>query len=126
MKPTKMTPEQKLKRHILERHGYTGELTAENVDSTFERIDEDYCLQDATEEIRQSGMESGLKCECSRHYESKAVAAKMSDGTWVGWTYWYGGGKYGEPEAIEWMTDAVELNCEEKQVMVTQYTFSIK
>lgn len=24
------------------------------------------------------------------------------DGTWVGWTYWYGGGKYAEPSAIPW------------------------
>jgi hypothetical protein len=121
-----MTPEQKLKRHILEYHEYNGEITAENVDSTFERIDEESGLQDAKEEIRQSGTETGLECEWSPYYESKAVAAKMSDGTWVGWTYWHGGGKYGTPEAIHWMDSAYELSCEEKQVLTTQRTFTKK
>jgi hypothetical protein len=45
----------------------------------------------------------------SRHYESRSVATQLNDGSWVGWTYWYGGGKYGEPEAIDWIEDSYDL-----------------
>ena len=48
----------------------------------------------------------------------------MPDGSWVGWTYWYGGGKYGEPEAIDWMDDAYDLACTEEEKVVTVRTFT--
>ena len=41
----------------------------------------------------------------SRHYECKAVAKKIGD-RWVCWLYWFGGGKHGEPDAIDWIEDA--------------------
>lgn len=55
---------------------------------------------------------------------SCATAAKMPDGSWVGWTYWYGGGKHGEPEAIDWMEDAYNVEVVEEIKMVTVQTFS--
>ena len=120
-----MTPEQKLKRHIIEHSEYNGEITPENVDSTYERLDEDYGLQDAREEVRQSGIETNIKPPYSRHYESDSVAAQMSDGTWIGWTYWHGGGKHGEPEAIDWMNEAYELTVvSEEQVTKIKRTFA--
>ncbi|MDR2331906.1 MAG: hypothetical protein LBE61_00320 [Burkholderiaceae bacterium] len=125
-----MTPQQKLKHAILLKAvvhktiADPGQITAGNVDEVYDDLNVDGNLQDAREKIRCSGTETGLTCNWSRHYESDAVAAQMPDGSWVGWTYWYGGGKHGEPEAIEWIAHAYDLACEEKQVTVTQRTFT--
>jgi len=61
-----------------------------------------------------------------RHYESKAVAMKMPDGSWIGWTYWYGGGKHGEPEAIDWMNEAYDVDCHEEEKVVVVQTFKVR
>lgn len=74
-----------------------------------------------TDEFREGSDKTGLPSEHSRHYESRSVAAKMLDGSWVGWTYWYGGGKHGEPYAIDWMEDAYEVEMTE--VMKPVMTF---
>lgn len=125
-----MTPQQKLKHAILalaakwsgEESG--AEITAENVDALYDELVERDEHWDGVSEIRGSGEETGLPCEWSRHYESKSVAAKMPDGSWVGWTYWYGGGKHGEPESIDWMDGAYNLECVEEEKMVTIRTFT--
>ena len=125
-----MTPQQKLKHAILLKAADFDNITlceavtAANVDRLYEQKDLNWQLQDARNEIRCSGTETGLKCDWNRNYESDAVAAQMPDGSWVGWTYWHGGGKYGEPEAVEWIAHAYDLACEEKQVTVTQRTFT--
>lgn len=125
-----MTPEQKLKHAILLRADELDcinlgpeEITAENIDVLYEAHNINWELSDGISEVRCSGEDTGLECDWSRHYESKAVAAKMPDGSWVGWTYWYGGGKHGEPEAIEWMEDAYDLTVTEEQKLVTVRTF---
>lgn len=126
-----MTPEQKLKHLILIRHAELGDepapqaITAENVDEIYEATeDDDYALQDARSEVRGGGVETGLPCEWSRHYESKAVATQYIDGTWVGWTYWYGGGKHGEPEGIDWIDEAYALTCVEEPRTIIHQTFT--
>ena len=48
----------------------------------------------------------------------------MPDGSWVGWTYWYGGGKHAEPEVMDWMGEAYPLDCVEEEKMVTVRTFT--
>jgi hypothetical protein len=126
-----MTPEQKLKWAILERYWIVnGEprqpVTAENIDAKYEERDQDDNLCDFVEEIRCCGIETEIDPDWSRHYESKSVAAMMPDGSWVGWTYWYGGGKHGEPQAIDWMCYAYELNCMEEERMVVVRTFTRK
>lgn len=69
-----------------------------------------WCEQDATEEFRSSyDQETDIECDWSLHYDSKSVAKKLDDGRWVGYTYWSGGGKHGEPEAIDWIGDAYFL-----------------
>ena len=83
-------------------------------------------IQDARNDYRCGEVETDISCDFSRHYESKSVAAKLSDGTWAGWTYWYGGGKHGEPYAIEWISEAYELNCKEEEKVVTIRTFEKK
>lgn len=80
-------------------------------------------LIDATEEFRCSGIDTNLDSEYSRHYESERVAKEI-DGVWVSWIYWHGGGKFGEPEAIDWIESAKIVNCEEKEVVTIQRTFS--
>ncbi|WP_132646555.1 hypothetical protein, partial [Pseudomonas aeruginosa] len=78
---------------------------------------------DARNDVRCGCVETNIEPDYSRHYESKSVAAKIN-GRWVGWTYWYGGGKHGEPEAIDWMDQAYFLDCTEEERVVTIRTFS--
>lgn len=124
----KMTPEQKIKALILAVIARWDEkelpaLTAETVEDLYDEADEDQ-LQDARNEVRSGDCATDIPAPSSRHYESKSVAAKAPDGTWVGWTYWYGGGKHGEPEAIDWMDEAYDLSCVEEEKLVTVRTFA--
>jgi len=126
-----MTPEQKLKHAILLRAVEMGsiqlqddQVTSENVDDLYRESNENWELQDARNEMRSGQVETGVTCGWSRHYESKAVAAHMPDGSWVGWTYWFGGGKHGEPEAIDWIDEAYDLICTEEVKVMTVRTFT--
>jgi hypothetical protein len=127
-----MTPEQKLKHAILLLAAKwkditlsaDAEITAENVDALYEEHDEGGMLQDARSELRSTGEETGISAPWSRNYETEAVGKQMPDGSWVGWTHYYGGGKYSEPDAIPWMEDAYDLICTEEQVTVTKRTFT--
>lgn len=129
-----MTPEQRIKRQILidaDLHAKDGvriEITADNVNDLFEEAkgEDGYDLQDPISEFRCSGEPTGLTCEWSRHYESTAVGRQLSDGSWVGWTYWYGGGKHGEPEAVDWMDEAYDIDVQEEEKTVIVKTFSKK
>lgn len=120
-----MTPEQKIMHAILVADAEASdnplpEITAENIKTVFDLRNDEWQLQDAIEEFRSGEVETpDIKCDWSRNYESKAVAAKMLDGSWVGWTYWYGGGKHGEPEAIDWMDSAYDLKVTGEKVVTT-------
>jgi len=104
-----MTPTEKLMQKIC--HAATGEIVHDPADvrTRYMELIENDDHHDAECEVRGSGVPTGLPCNYSRHYESKAVAAEMLDGSWVGWTYWYGGGKHGEPGAMPWMEEAYEV-----------------
>lgn len=79
-------------------------------------------LDEILGELRCSGVETGIKSDArSRHYECDEHAIELFDGSTVGFTYWYGGGKYGEPEAIEWARDAYEVESREEVQVVTVY-----
>ncbi len=78
-------------------------------------------LGDVMSEVRSGQHDTGLDCAWSRHYESKAVAAQMLDGSWVGWTYWYGGGKHGEPGSIPWVEDAYDVDVTEVVEVVKKF-----
>jgi len=123
-----MTAEQKVKALILIR-GRAWDQAVESISK--ESVDDQWKawnvlgnLADASEEVREGEIETGLDCESDRNYESKAVAAQLPDGSWVGWTYWYGGGKHGYPREIEWMPDAYDVTCTEEQKLVTVQTFA--
>ena len=124
-----MTPTQKIKWAILELTATWAKtplptVTSENIDEMYEQLVANGEHWDAMNEIRCRGTETGLQCEYSRHYESDAVAAQMPDGTWVGWTYWHGGGKHGQPAAIDWMDSAYDVDCTEEEKMVVVRTFA--
>lgn len=127
-----MTPEQKIKHLILLKAAeWSGspievEVTADNIDALYDEADEndDGYLQDARNEVRCSGEETDIPDRfISRHYDCNEVAIKAPDGSWVGWTYWYGGGKHGEPEAMDWMNESYDLTCHEEEKMVIVRTF---
>jgi len=96
-------------------------LDLEELDELKYEIDD---LYDVLNEMRAGEEETNLESkEYSRHYDCHEVACKCGD-KWIGWTYWYGGGKHGEPEAIDWMEDAYYVECEEKIETVTNRYFS--
>lgn len=124
-----MTPKQKIKWAILARDAKWAEkdrpeYPCADVDELYDQLVEDDDHWDAVNEIRCTGVATGLPCPISRHYESEAVAMQMPDGSWVGWTYWYGGGKHGEPESVDWMNSAYEVACAEEEKVVTVRTFT--
>lgn len=126
----KMTPEQKIKWAILLKAAEfedmkPPEVTPENVDALHDALHERDAHWDATSEVRCGfEFETKLPCGSSRHYECKAVASKMPDGSYVGWDFWYGGGKHGEPDQVDWMDSAYEVNVAEEEKMVVVRTFS--
>ena len=128
-----MTAEQELKRMVIMQAFEWEEkdapiMTADTIDFIYEELGKSEEMQDyiceSYYELRTSGEATGLSCNWSRHYESEAVAAKSISGKWIGWTHWYGGGKHGEPEAIDWMGDAYFLDVKEEEKTVTVRTFT--
>lgn len=125
-----MTPIQKLKWAVLARMALWAHLPApaypcDDVDEQYDEASNAADgIEDAKEEVRCGGVETGLKAEWDRNYESKSVAMQFPDGSWVGWTYWYGGGKHGDPSGIEWMDEAHDLDCSEKEVTIMERTFT--
>lgn len=115
-----MTPIQKIKREIL-LLAEVEKITAENVDEQYDIFVDKELHWDFESEFRCGTVETKLPCYGSRHYESKSVATKLSDGSWVGWTYWYGGGKHGNPEEIDWMSDAYDLEVTERLIMKQEF-----
>ena len=123
-----MNAQQKLKHMILSVIAeWDGEpllgVTAENIDDLYDEAESDQ-VQDAKSEIRSGEVETGLPTQSSRHYECEEVASQAPDGSWVGWTHWHGGGKHGEPEAIDWMGEAYDLNVTEVEKMTIVRTFA--
>lgn len=126
-----MTPEQKIKHAIINISAEWSEKEAplvsiDNVDDIYDELVENDEHWDAKNEIREGQVETRIPCECSRHYESKSVAMQAPDGTWVGWTYWYGGGKHAEPDEIDWMDQSYDLDCKERERIVTVRDFTKK
>ncbi|MRT30865.1 hypothetical protein [Herbaspirillum sp. CAH-3] len=96
-------------------------ITAENIDRLYDEDDQKW---DAINELRGGEVETGLPTPYARYFEVKAVAAKYIDGTWVGWNYYYGGGKHSNPEAIEWIDEAYDVAVKEEEKLVLVREFS--
>lgn len=132
-----MNPTQKIKKDILflaqkeepSLFTFTSLETGKDVDETWEQAQEGEgqdVVGEIEREFREGEFSTGIKSQFSRHYEAKEVGAKLSDGSVVGWTFWFGGGKHGEPEAIGWMEDAYDLDCVEEEKVVLCRTFKKK
>lgn len=141
-----MTPEQKIKKTIIlktveecsdnqsfldlveeMKEDFNIELQGfsdEDINCVYDHL-YDYCCETKCN-FREGEEVTDIECPDSRHYESCSVAAQMFDKTWVGWTYWYGGGKFGDPGAIEWMENAYYLDLKEEEKTVIVKTFSKK
>ena len=123
-----MKPELKLKYAILDlahiwEHGekIRTNMTADEVEELW---DESNDIYDAISETRSGGVITDLVAPYSRHYESQSVAVQCPTGEWVGFTYWYGGGKHGNPEEIDWIEHAYDVSCVEEEKVMTVRTFS--
>ncbi len=100
------------------------EYPCESIDEMYEIASNGDYLYDALNEVREGDVETGLPSPHSRNYETKEVASQLPDGSWVGWTYWYGGGKHGAPETIQWVDGVYDLDCVEEEKLVKVRTFS--
>lgn len=79
-------------------------------------------LYDAMNDFRNSGTETNIPVgSYSRHYECVQVARVIDDAA-VSWTYWFGGGKYSEPEAIDWIDEAYLVKHEEQTITMTVFS----
>lgn len=108
----------KLVQKMVHVEGRPDSATPEAIEAAyFELLDTDD-WHDVQEELRRGEVETGLSCDSSRHYSSKAVVAQMLDGSWVGWTYWFGGGKHGEPGSMPWMETAYSVIMREETRVV--------
>ena len=107
-----MTPTEKLKQKWL--HMISGETLDDHaaIQARLEELSLEFEINDNLQDLRSGGTPTGLQCEYSRNYSSKAVAMEMLDGSWVGWTYFFGGGKHGEPSEMPWMEDAYDVATE--------------
>jgi hypothetical protein len=105
-------------------HLATGEKhdTAESICDAWDDLDGHIDLQDYESEVRGGKYKTDIPCESSWPYESESVAAEMMDGSYVGWTYWFGGGKHSQPESMPWIESAYDLDM--KEVMVVQKVFT--
>lgn len=129
----KLTPEQAIKQEILTEiklwekdHKIKLPLfnTPDEIENAWEIAEINDLHWDAVSEFRCSyDTTTNIKCDFSRHYESKSVAKQLSNGQWVGWTYWYGGGKHGQPEEMEWMEWAYFLECKEREELIIVWEF---
>lgn len=130
-----MKPQNKIRWAIIERaYIWIGKDLPEmpetdaEIEALFERLAEkEYPseMYDASNDIRDMGQDTNIpERNWSRHYESKEVAAEMHDGSWVGWTYWYGGGKHADPETISWIPDAYDVTRKTETRIVNVFSIT--
>ena len=116
-----MTPKQKIRWLILAKMAeWEGKelppYPDEHIDDKWDMLEDDlgdyyHDLSDETEVIRSGEIRTGIEGFSVGNYESNGVAHQLPDGSWVGWPYFYGGGKNGSPEEVEWMEYAYDVNC---------------
>lgn len=72
-------------------------------------------VRDVVSNFRDSGTNIYDKVDEDRYFCYQQLGNKITglDDLYLGWTYAFGGGKYGEPESVEWMEDCYLLKCKE-------------
>lgn len=125
---TSLTAVEKLKQYIL----FTALdqtfpcNTPEEIGAKWEIASQEDDFSDAMNEVRGGDVETDIEPDTCGYYESKSVATKMLDGTWVGWTYYFGGGKHAEPGEIEWIDYAYDLDVREETRVVQVFTKKVR
>lgn len=98
-----------------------------NIDEVIDSLEE-HGWHDALSDFRSGGESAdvpGAPKEWSRHYSVERRACQLGSGCWVSWLYWYGGGKHGEPEAVEWLDEtAVFVTMTERQAIVHDFALA--
>ena len=121
-----MSPSQLIKLAIIkaaeswEQLELDGHVNKDNIDDIYRHNHDECNLDDCDQEVRCGGVLTGLPSESSRHYECDSVAIRI-EGVWVGFPYWHGGGKHGEPESIGWIDSAYFVKATPK--VITAYDF---
>jgi hypothetical protein len=84
-------------------------------------IEREEILHGAIEEVRKSGTPMNNIVVDGRHYCSREVVSRVTGfcKIFLAWTYYFGGGKYGEPYEVEWM-DNCYLVVEKEEVKVVK------
>ena len=103
-------------------------VTKDNAEEIWDELREihDDVTYEEMYEMREEGKPSNILTKhCSRHYEVDEVYYQVKTGEFVGWSYWHGGGKHAEPEAIDWISDSYILEVAEVK-MIPEYTFKTK
>jgi hypothetical protein len=128
-----MKAEHKIRREILRAAQENNPIefafgpleTVEQIEAAYELLVEADAHWDYESEVREGEVKTNIPAPSSRHYEADSVAMQTAEGEWIGWTYFFGGGKYGEPGAIDWMSDAYHLNCTEEEKVVVVRIFEV-
>ncbi len=86
-------------------------------------------LSQIKSELREGKVETELIPEAGGNFESEAVAIPIT-GTpdlYVGWTYFFGGGKHSNPESVEWMENCylVKAKDEVRTVRIFEREFPL-
>lgn len=81
-------------------------------------------LQICYEYAQTVGEKSNIEPESyDRHYDSESRYVECVDGSFVGFLYWTGGGKHGNPMNIPFIEEAYDLKLE-REYTVTKLEFS--
>lgn len=133
MAENKLTPALRIQRELCLMAARANELelsssleTEEEIEAAYDKFLELDSSMDYEEEFRQGQVKTEIEPDWDGHHESRSVATQMSDGTWIGWTYWYGDGKHGEPWTVDWILDSYELTRTEEVKTLTVITFTKK
>tara|TARA_R110000772_G_scaffold249530_2_gene363975 strand:- start:89485 stop:89895 length:411 start_codon:yes stop_codon:yes gene_type:complete len=126
----KITAPNAIKRELIELAGLKihGEIlnTNEQIEACYSKNEQfdTGALQDTRNDFREGQEETGIQALFSRNCETKSVAYFLKDGTWVGWTYYYGGGKHSYADEIEWVENAYYLECDSVERVVEVKVFT--
>lgn len=120
-----MTAAQRIKKHLLLKiikevklNIRPNEITPDNVDGLYEEFGD----EDKEDEFRTNGEHTEIPVtKHSSHYDSRVVAAKLFDDSWVGFVYWSGGGKHGQPSEMPWLEQAFDVDMTERLEIVRTF-----
>lgn len=101
--------------------------TGDQIDTLYdlEYANDQGYFQDGRNEARHGIEAPEIDCPTSRNYEVDAHVGKLPDGSYVGWWFYYGGGKHSDAQnAIDWEAQAFDVNHKAEVITTTKHTFT--